>query len=384
MKENKMYALTQVSPCKITPEYTQMVDTHVTLRQRSYRTFFKALMCKVTAMLIRYNCVMFSHSSIVHIQLYDIIVSPEQCLNANKTEKINVTEFDDDDMETDIQHGIKTVSSKNQRVEDDSSTSCDNRGQIKQFSFETLMQETVLDIDLNDRTSYNSQGLKLPCALSEAGCHSTSLELFAYNWEAPEKCIVTKRFSQNAKKLKHENEHGNVQYFIVKDEKLETPYEGPRTYPPAEMDIKVRVVDEKEKVCGKPEFIYRTNLDSLYVSYTGGFNLKTGKLYKSKTQQFFYNLRIDSDNSRIVNGFNRKPSDDQIRTSDNGFVAWEHLDKNKLDYDLNLAVNMDFVIYHNYMQTKQAWKGLVIEQCELDRTQKQMTLMQAIQHNRLA
>ena len=79
MKENKMYALTQVSPCKITPENIQMVDTHVTLYQRSYRTFVKALMCKVTAMLIRYNCGMFSHSSIVHnapIITYDIIASP--------------------------------------------------------------------------------------------------------------------------------------------------------------------------------------------------------------------------------------------------------------------------------------------------------------------
>ena len=112
--------------------------------------------------------------------------------------------------------------------------------------------------------------------------------------------------------------------------------------------------------------------------------MKTGNFYKSKTQQFFHNLRIDSANSRIVNGFNRKPSNDQIRTSDNGFVAWEHLDEDKLDYDLNLAVEMDFVIYHNYMQIKQAWKGLVKEQCELDRTQKQMILMQAIEHNSLA
>ena len=57
-------------------------------------------------------------------------------------------------MEIDIKHGIKTVSYKNQGVdlEGDSSTSCDYRGQIKHFSFETLMQETVLDIDLNDRT----------------------------------------------------------------------------------------------------------------------------------------------------------------------------------------------------------------------------------------
>ena len=124
-------------------------------------------------------------------------------------------------MEIDIKHGIKTVSYKNQGVdlEGVSPTSCDNRVQIKHFSFETLMQETVLDIDLNDRTVYNSQGLKLPCALSEGGCHSISLDPFAYNWEAPENCIATKRFSQNAKMLKHENELGNVLFFIVNDEK---------------------------------------------------------------------------------------------------------------------------------------------------------------------
>ena len=86
--------------------------------------------------------------------------------------------------------------------------------------------------------------------------------------------------------LKHENELGNVQYFIVSDEKSETPYEGPGTYSPAEMDIKIRVIDEKEKVCGKPEFIYRTNLDSLYVSYKGGFNMKTGKPYKKNSTIF--------------------------------------------------------------------------------------------------
>ena len=45
--------------------------------------------------------------------------------------------------------------------------------------------------------------------------------------------------------LKQENQPGNVQYFIVSDEKQETPYEGPGTYSPAEIDIKIRVVDEK-------------------------------------------------------------------------------------------------------------------------------------------
>ena len=87
--------------------------------------------------------------------------------------------------------------------------------------------------------------------------------------------------------LKHENELGNVQYFILSDEKPETPYDGLGTYSPAEMDIKIRVVDQKERVCGKPAFTYRTNSDSFYVSYKGGFNMKTVKTYKSKIKRFF-------------------------------------------------------------------------------------------------
>ena len=88
--------------------------------------------------------------------------------------------------------------------------------------------------------------------------------------------------------------------------------------------------------------------------------MKTGKPFKSRTQQCFHKLRIDTNISQSVNGSIRKTSDDQIRASDNGFAAWEHLDKDKLDYDLNLAVKMDFVIYHNYMRIKETWTALII------------------------
>ena len=61
-----MYALKKSAPCKITPENIQMVDTQVTLNQRSYRTFVKALMCRAKTKILRNNCGMCSHCSIVH------------------------------------------------------------------------------------------------------------------------------------------------------------------------------------------------------------------------------------------------------------------------------------------------------------------------------
>ena len=53
------------------------------------------------------------------------------------------------------------------------------------------------------------------------------------------------------------------------------------------MDIKITRIDENKKVCGKPWFLYKTNLDSLYVSYTGGNNMKTGVPNKKIIELFF-------------------------------------------------------------------------------------------------
>ena len=140
-----------------------------------------------------------------------------------------------------------------------------------------------------------------------------------------------------------------------------------------------------KKVCGKPELLYTTNLDSLYVSYTGGFNVKTGVPNKKAVQQFFHKLRVEPDNSLSVNGLNRVPSADQDNSASyNGFHPGKHVGKDKLDYDLNLAVKMDYIKYQNYLQIKHVWKSVVMNQCELDRTQKQMILMLATQNNRLA
>ena len=52
----------------------------------------------------------------------------------------------------------------------------------------------------------------------------------------------------------------------------------------------------------------------------------------------------------------------------NGFKHEKHVRKEKLDYDLNLSVEMENITYHNYLQMKQAWKSVVINQSELEST----------------
>ena len=107
----------------------------------------------------------------------------EQCLQANKTLIKKVTEFGDE-IDIDKKYGVGKVTYHNRGTKLDKKlpASCDDRGQIKHYSFEILMQQGILDIDIKDRSIYYSQGQKLPCALSENRCSSTSLDPFAFNW----------------------------------------------------------------------------------------------------------------------------------------------------------------------------------------------------------
>ena len=61
------------------------------------------------------------------------------------------------------------------------------------------MQRVELEVDQETESVFTPLGLKLPCELKERGCETTSLDPFAYSWDVPQNCIVTKLFTQNAK-----------------------------------------------------------------------------------------------------------------------------------------------------------------------------------------
>ena len=386
MKENKMYSLNQVAPCSISPENIDMRNVRVTIYQRSYRTFVKAVMCSVSVNVLKYHCGMFSHSSIVHdapLITYHLIVSPEQCKQANRTGKLTVNDFQDK-FDIEIELNNRKISYKNYGadLEDDSSTACDDSGDISHYSFETLMQEISLEVNVQDKSVYNTQGQKLPCALHEGGCDSTSLDPFAYSWDIPENCLVFKKFTQDAKMIKYDIEAGNPKYFIVSDEKSEVPYTGPGTHKPAQMDIKLRVLDQSETLCGKPEPLYKTNLESLFVSYSGGFSMRTGKPNDLKSEHSYHKVTVASGTELSWNGYTRKVKDDPHHSPSR--TPWAHVGEDELDYEVHLAAKLDYIIYHNYLRIKQSWHNVIMNQCELDRTQKQTILMLALQNNRLA
>ena len=77
-------------------------------------------------------------------------------------------------------------------------------------SYQTFMENVILNVDLKTMQIRNVNNFVLPCKVSEEGCASTSLDVGAYIWNQPENCLFKKfRSVYNSHMLKF-----NDQYFI--------------------------------------------------------------------------------------------------------------------------------------------------------------------------
>ena len=145
MEQNRMYTLNNVAPCKISPENVEILPASVRVYQRSYRTTVLATMCRKKVMPIRFNCGMYSHSSIVHNQAtltYDMIVDPNDCKKAEKSKEISIKYFGSTFAAKIEEEKLQQYFNTGTKLESDSLTSCDKRGQIKHLSVETFMMKT--------------------------------------------------------------------------------------------------------------------------------------------------------------------------------------------------------------------------------------------------
>ena len=118
------------------------------------------------------------------------------------------------------------------------------------------------------------------------------------------------------------------------------------------MDTKLRDLDQSETLCGKPEPLYKTNLESLFVSYSGGFNMKTGKPNDLKSEHSYHKVTVASGTELSWNGYTRKVKDDPHLSHSR--TPWAHVGEDELEYEVHLAAKLDYIIYHNYLRIKQS------------------------------
>ena len=202
MQDSRMYSLNRVAVCKIAPDNLYVAPATITLYQKSYRTTLSATVCSVKVRMIRFNCGLFSHSSIVHDQnmiTYELIVTPEMCKAAFTSGNLKVTLFEEN-FDVPVAFNRRKQSKFNSGVETRNTVYC-NKGQVKHYTFETFMPRLNLTFTYGTKEVPIKDGKKLPCLLMEGGCETTTIDPFAYTWNTPESCVMTKVLTQNAKML---------------------------------------------------------------------------------------------------------------------------------------------------------------------------------------
>ena len=98
-------------------------------------------------------------------------------------------------------------------VDGKSRNECKDTCWVVRDSYQTFMENVILNVALKIMQIRNVNNFVLPCKVSEGGCASTSLDVGAFTWTQPENCLFKKiRSVYNGQMIKFID-----QYFISTD-----------------------------------------------------------------------------------------------------------------------------------------------------------------------
>ena len=151
-------------------------------------------------------------------------------------------------------------------------------------------------------------------------------------------------------------------------------------------DIKLRINNERNSICGKPNPLFITNFDKFLVFFTGGFDMNTGKTVNSKLNVNYYKMQFGTDNKIRVNGFYEKPKNELVGNQHIGIhkQVFEIVGKDTIDYDAQMRMKINFMMYKVYRDLEQSDFLILQNICELRRAQIQMINASSYENNSLA
>ena len=103
-----------------------------------------------------------------------MIVTPEMCTLATNFKKIKNKSFDEN-FDVPIEFNVKTQSNINDHQTVSSTIECTG-GQIKHYTFETLMERVKLTYNYGTKEVSKRDRKKFPCLLKESCCEKTILD----------------------------------------------------------------------------------------------------------------------------------------------------------------------------------------------------------------
>ena len=202
---------------------------------------------------------------------------------------------------------------------------CDSYGWINRKTFEGHVQDVTLKVRTRDGKVMSKEGLQLPCPLGEFGCDTTSFDPYAYNWEAPDNCVLVIHWKNDVNMIKQ----GKNNYYIVSGRNNTSQYQ-------------FEVKTEPQFFCNKPIQVYPNNYSSLYMVIDfGGFDLASGKRmgFSGGTQHLqHYQPSVSSDGRLFVH----KP--ELTHTDDLNPGTPHYL---SLDYELHQGTKLDYLFFES-------------------------------------
>ena len=132
------------------------------------------------------------------------------------------------------------------------------------------MQRVNLNYNYGTKKFSNRDRKKLPCLLMEGGRETSTRDSFPYTWDTPESCVMTKILTQDAKVLHYllTTDQKESQFFFLSE--FNNAGKG--------MNIKFKIFPESYELCGKPERLYKTDFENLFMNYQRGFPLPGAEL----------------------------------------------------------------------------------------------------------
>ena len=226
MTENKFYSLNKISKFNIeaTNSDTTVVLSLV-LYQHLYSTTINAKRCTIRHEREKWYRGLHGRSGMdskQHSLTVNLLIEPQACALAAKTGQISVPkDYGDRSIPVvlNVLKGsvVKELNGGDWIGHDDgkSRNECKVTGWVVRDSYQTFMENVIINVDLKTMQIRNVNIFVLPCKVSEGRCASTSLDVGAYTWNQPENCLFKKiRFVYNGQMIKFKD-----QYFISTDPK---------------------------------------------------------------------------------------------------------------------------------------------------------------------
>ena len=278
---------------------------------------------------------------------------------------------------------------------------CQKHGlKVEMFSIHVLISEANITHNKNE-DALTINGRQRSCKYTEDECKPTNIDTMTYAWKHDKSCLLYKIAESTGKMIKWDS-----RYFAIIEQETQTEIKDEKYDNNKNPKMKFEVMTKQIYApCGRNSHdghvFFHTQYKNLLVSWTGGYNVKTGKEVIIKQDPNTYGMKNDyaGYHSNIMQSTKKKRNETYYEEHQNGnrmdSVETTHQEGNKIisdkgiwvgsiDYELHQNIKTDYITFKIFEVLHEDDLKVLQNICELERMQLQTVLALAIESPALA